>query len=56
LQVLGTICTSHLEPDIHTIKPNTFKSLEHMNVDIKGSANISPVPSKAIFLHYCKEL
>ena len=27
LQVLGTICTSHLESDIYIIKPNIFKPI-----------------------------
>jgi len=56
LQVLGTIYTSHLEPDIYTIKQNTFKPVENVNIDIKGSANINPDPGKAIFLHHYKEL
>jgi hypothetical protein len=55
-QALKTIYTSHLEYDIHTIKPNTFKTLEHMNIDNKRLANINPRPSKVIFLHYYKEL
>jgi len=56
LQVLRKIYTSHLEYDIYTIKPNTFKPLEHMNMDIKGTASIKPGPSKVIFLPYYKEL
>ena len=47
---------SHLESDIYKIKPNTFKLLKHMNMDIIGSANISVGPSKEIFLRYYKEL
>ena len=47
---------SHLESDIYKIKPNKFKLLKHMNIDIKESANINPRPSKAAFLHYYKEL
>jgi hypothetical protein len=31
--------TSHLEPDIYKIKPNTFKLLNHMNKYIKESAH-----------------
>jgi hypothetical protein len=53
---MRTIYTFHLEYDTYTIKPNTFKPLEHMNIDIKGSANINLGPSKVIFLHYYKEL
>jgi len=40
----------------YTIKPNTFETLEHMNIYFKGSANIKPGPSKAIFLYYYKKL
>jgi hypothetical protein len=45
-----------LESDIYKIKPNTFKLLKHMNMDIIESANISVGPSKEIFLRYYKEL
>jgi predicted phosphatase len=55
LQVLRKMYTSYLEYVTHKIKPNTFKILEHMNIDFKGSANIKPGPSKVIFLHYYKK-
>ena len=53
-KILGTL--SHLESDIHKIKPNTFQLLKYLNKDIQESANINPGPGKETFSNYYKEL